>query len=276
MSGLEQVLIRAFDGRVLENVRTRKKNRSTGDLESDSDRVEHPYLVTLCATTHRAFTEKASIDNIISGFLARFVWVTGASMPRPQKLRTKESEAAWAALIQQARWYHTNAEHVRHLDVDDAVLARAWDLEREWAKKAASSIRPDAATPSLKRLADAVLKTAALLALEEPSLAIPRIMPEHFEMARQMGERWLLDTLKVVEALGQTRFQRDADAVADTVQRHQKGIKLSDLYRHHRRLRQRDFSEILTALEVQDRIRKVKVETTTGRPPTIYITGRAL
>ena len=102
------------------------------------------------------------------------------------------------------------------------------------------------------------------------------LRPEHFEIARQMGERWVKDTLMVVEALGQTRFQRDADAVADTVRRHEKGIKLSDLYRRHRRLKQRDFAETLTALEVQDRIRKVKVETTTGRPPTIYITGRAL
>ena len=80
--------------------------------------------------------------------------------------------------------------------------------------------------------------------------------------------------LRVIEALGQTRFQRDADDVAETVRRHEKGIKLSDLYRRHRRLKQRDFTEILSALEVQDRIRKVRVDTTTGRPPTIYITGR--
>ena len=177
LAGLEQTLIRAFDGRVLENIRTRKRSRSTGEAESDSDRVEHPYLVTLCATTYQAFIERATIDNVISGFLARFIWVSGASTPRPQTLKTKESEAAWEALIEQARWYHANADQVRSLEVDERVLAAAWDRERAWAAKAAASTRPDAATPSLKRLADAVLKTAALLALEEPSLALPRITP---------------------------------------------------------------------------------------------------
>ncbi len=276
LAGLEQTFIRAFDGHVLENIRTRKKNRSTGDLESDSDRVEHPHLVKLTATTYRAFIERATIDNVLSGLLARFIWVTGASTPRPQRLKTTASEAAWNALVEQARWYHKNAEHVRYLDVDDSVLAAGWDLEQAWAAKAASSIRPDAAGPSLKRLADAVLKTAGLLALEEPSLATPRITPEHFDRARRMGERWVVDTLMVIESLGMSSFQRQSDEVAATVTRHPKGITMSALYRHHRRLRQRDFNEILAALGTQDRIRRMKTDPAKGRPAVIYTPGKKL
>ena len=276
LAGLEQTFIRAFDGHVLENIRTRKRNRSTGDLESDSDRVEHPHLVKLTATTYRAFIERATIDNVLSGLLARFIWVTGASTPRPQRLKTTASEAAWNALVEQARWYHKNAEHVRYLDVDDGVLAAGWDLEQAWATKAASSIRPDAAGPSLKRLADAVLKTAGLLALEEPSLATPRITPEHFDRAQQMGERWVVDTLMVIESLGMSSFQRQSDEVAATVTRHPKGITMSAPYRHHRRLRQRDFNEILAALGTQERIRRMKTDPAKGRPAVIYTPGKKL
>ena len=276
LSGLEQTLIRGYDGRVLENIRTRKKNRGTGELESDTDRCENPYLAALTATTWRAFVERATIDNVLSGFLARIIFVTGSSDPRPLTTSTPALEEDWEALIAQARRYQHNADLVHRVDVDDDVMAAAWDLEQTWTTRAQTCSRPDAAAPSLKRLAEAVLKTAALLALEKPSLAIPRIRMKHWEPAEAIGQRWVIDTLKVIETLGQTSFQRQSDDVAETVNRHPNGIKLSDLYRRHRRLRQRDFHEILAALETQERIRRVKIDTSKGRPPTVYIPGRTL
>ena len=51
MAGLEQTFIRSFDGGVLENIRTRKRHKTTGELHTDTDRVENPYLVKLTATT---------------------------------------------------------------------------------------------------------------------------------------------------------------------------------------------------------------------------------
>src|SRR5262245_20628794 len=45
MAGLAQMFIRAYDGGSLENVRTRKRNKQTGETEADSDSVMEPYLV---------------------------------------------------------------------------------------------------------------------------------------------------------------------------------------------------------------------------------------
>jgi hypothetical protein len=76
-----------------------------------------------------------------------------------------------------------------------------------------------------------------------------------------MGNKWIESTLKVIETLGATTFQRDSDAVLDTVTRHSNGIGLRDLYRRHRGLKKSAFDEILAALEAQDAIVREMVKT---------------
>lgn len=275
MAGLEQTFIRSFDGRVLENIRTRKRNKTTGEWHRDTDRVENPYLVKLTGTTWNAFIARATIDNVLDGFLARFIFVTGSAAPRRPGSTTPAIEADWTALIQAGRDYYERARLIDVLNVDNDVLDASWALEQQWAARARQSTRPDAATPSLKRLAEAVLKVAGLLAIEDTSIMQPCITLDHFRMARAMGERWITNTLQVIEALGATSFQREADAVADTVRQHPHGIKLSDLYRAHRRLKKRDFDEILSALETQEVIGRVEADHQgKGRPPVAYRPGR--
>ena len=89
----------------------------------------------------------------------------------------------------------------------------------------------------------------------------------HFTPARQMADHWRVSTLQVIEALGRSEFGKQAEAVLATVRRHAKGVPLSALYRAHRNLRQRDFNELLDALETQDHIERVQVKTG-GRPAT--------
>src|SRR5437762_2724253 len=80
------------DGAPLENNRTKKRDKKTGLLEDDTDRVEKPYLVKLCASTWDAFVMRASIDNVLDGFLARFLIVTGSAIPRRMERATQELE----------------------------------------------------------------------------------------------------------------------------------------------------------------------------------------
>jgi hypothetical protein len=168
------------------------------------------------------------------------------------------------------------AQFVTRLDVDDAVLDGTWQLEQDWATRAKQSTRPDAAGPSLQRLAEAVLRVAGVLAIEDTDIAQPCITPAHFQAARAMGTRWVTSTLQVIESLGASTFQRDADAVAETVQRHPAGISLRDIYRAHRRLRKRDFDELLAALEAQGVVVKLAGvrPVTGGHTPVIYRPGR--
>ena len=162
------------------------------------------------------------------------------------------------------------------LDVDDDVLDAAWNLEQRWAQRAQTSSRPDATGPTLKRLAESVLRVAGLLAIERAPIMQPCITLDDFAAAQAMGERWVTSTVQVLEALGASDFQREAERVADTVRRQPDGVSISNLYRAHRRLRKRDFDEILAALEAQDVIRRVEVPSGTGRPPIMFRAGRRI
>ena len=91
-----------------------------------------------------------------------------------------------------------------------------------------------------------------------------------------MVRRWQADTLHVVEALGATSFIRDMDAVLQAVLANPKGIAIRDLMRKHRRLRQRDFEEILETLQTREQIEVVQTQGLRGRPSRIaYPYGRA-
>ncbi|HEX5474968.1 MAG TPA: DUF3987 domain-containing protein [Vicinamibacterales bacterium] len=258
MAGLQQTFIRAFDGLVLENIRTRKKNKNTGEHEDDTDRVDNPYLVKLTASTWDSFVQRASIDNVLDGFLARFIFVTGIAEPRRVPRDTDAIGAARNRLVQRAHAFADRARQINRVDASDAVLDAFWELEQDWQRRAERCSRRDAARPALQRLAEAVLKVAALLALDRDKELRPRIETPDFDAAAAMGARWLASTLRLIEALGTSSFQKDCDALLDTIKQYPDGVLRSALYSRHRRHKVREFDEILTALEEQGWIRRAQ------------------
>lgn len=274
LAGLPQLLIKGFDGSVLENVRTRKRG-ADGEKHSDTDRVEDPYLVQLAAAPWDAFSVRATLDNVLDGFLPRFIIVTGSAAGRELPMLTDAMRLTRTALLAQAQAYHARAKAVQQVVIAKGVLARQWALEQEYLRRASVSPRPEAAGPALKRLADTALKLAALLAIEGDTGTVLSIRDEHFLVAAQITDRWTVNALRLIQALGRTTFQRDCEAVLASVQGRPAGLPVSTLYRLHRHLRERDFKEILSALEIQEQIVIEKSETGRGRPPMMVRPGRA-
>jgi hypothetical protein len=269
MAGLSQMFIRAYDGGTLENVRTRKKNTQTGEAEDDTDSVIEPYLVKLCASTHDSFVTRATIDNVLDGFLARFMVFSGSAEPQPLRRSTPDLVKQRFSLIEQANHFHEKARALRSpLYIENDVLDLQWQLEREWIRRAEGCSRPDAAGPSLKRLSESVLKVAGLLAIDAAGYERnPIISSHHFESARRMGIRWLESTLAVINALGRTTFERNCCVVLSTVRTHPEGIRMRDLSRKHRKFRVRDVRDLLSALELQGEIRIVECRSESGKGP---------
>jgi hypothetical protein len=263
LAGLEQTLIRAYDGLTIENLRTKKLNKASGVRVSDSDRASDPYLVLLCATTRTAFVERAHRDNFLSGFLARFVFVTGHAAPAKPPRLTPAIGAARARVLDHARQFHAACHRVTGFELPEAVTDAYWDLERAQLARAALSARPDAAEPALKRLAETSLKVAAFLAVDRAgndAAAPAEITLEDFEVGRQLVARWGPPTLAMVEAVGATIFQRQTDGVLATIRRHKDGVTVRDVLRAHRDLRKRDLDESLSALLVREEVRSVDKE----------------
>src|SRR5262249_9657846 len=89
-AGLPQLFIRAFDGGSLQKIRKKKREKKTGEFQDDTDTVHQPYLVKLCASTLDSFLSKATVDNVLDGFLPRFVILTASAEPQQMRKTTPE------------------------------------------------------------------------------------------------------------------------------------------------------------------------------------------
>lgn len=274
MAGLAQTLIRAYDGGVIENIRVRKKNALSGKTEADNDRVADPYLTTLAASTLDSFVSRCTIDNVLDGFLARFIIVSGEATPRPMAKLTAALLDQRGMLLDHARAYAERAEQLPEIDLSPDVMAAAWDLEQAWIAEAQATDHPGAMAASFKRLSESVLKVAALIAIDEAD--VPRVEMAHYQAASSMSERWKASTQRLIEQLGATEFQHNCDRILETVRHHPGGIGQGDLYRRHRRLRKRDYEEAIGALIIQGLIEEAAGESSGGRPPTIIYPAGAV
>jgi hypothetical protein len=267
VAGLAQDFIRAYDGLPLVMARTSKLNRKTGQRVDDSDRVQNPYLVKLCAATRTSFVTAATVDDVRDGLLARFVFTSGTADERQATKMTPAITDAWNGVVQHAQRFHDRAGEVLEIDLPDAVLARHWEIERGLKDAGRASPRPDEAYPAMKRLSETVLKVAALLALDRGAAGVAL---DDLAAAERLAERWKGTTLAVLADIGRTRFQAVCDAVLATIRRHPKGVTMSNLYRAHRDMREQEFAEVLRALETQRYARPVETPTDRGRRPKVY------
>ena len=109
---------------------------------------------------------------MLSGLLARFIFVTGHAHAQAPPELTPAVQAAREAVQAHARRFRETCARVQTIAFAPGVLENYWALEEAFRARADASLRPDAAGPSLKRLAEAALKIAALLALD--AAAAPR------------------------------------------------------------------------------------------------------
>jgi len=273
IAGLAQDFIRAYDGLPIIMARTAKMNKA-GERVDDTDRVREPYLVKLCAATRTSFIETATIEDVLDGLLARFVFTSGSAEERRAQPMTSAIEEAWRAVVDLAREYHEKAAELLRVNLPDAVLDQAWELERRYKAAALEHPRPDAARPAMKRLAETVLKVAALLAMDRARDGSATITPDDFGAAAALGECWQATTLALIADIGRSRFQARADKVLATIRAKPKGIMLSALYRAHRDLQGREFDDVLDALERQRLAHSVEARVSkSGRTPFVYFPG---
>ncbi len=219
--------------------------------------MRNPFLVKICAATRTSFIETAAIEDFLDGLLARFVFTSGQAEEQPMRPMTVALEIAWRAVVDQARTFHTRAQDVERIELPAEVLTLEWELEQQLKATAMTQARSEAARPAMKRLAETVLKVAALLALERAPDGAPTLTVEDFAVAATLAEPWQRTTLELIRDIGRSRFQAWQDAVEASVramERPAAGADYRKLYRAHQHLRKRDFDEVIAALETQGRL----------------------
>lgn len=274
VAGLSQDMIRAFDGLPISIARTAKMNRKTGVRVDDTDRVQNPYLVKLCAATRTSFIETATIDDVLDGLLARFIFTSGTAEERPMRMATDAMEQEWTDVKRHAQAFHDRASELVRVNIPEWAFTREWELETAWKEIAKQSPRPDACMPHMKRLAEAVLKVAALLAIDRSVGGSATISEADFNDAVALAGPWQRTGVELINDLGRSRFKASCDAVRRTVET-RKAVSSRELHRAHQDLRGRDFDEIARALIDQGYIHVVQGERAEngGRPPMLYLAG---
>ena len=206
------------------------------------------------------------VDNVLDGFIPRFIFVSGSATPRPVAKLTAAMKAEFAAVVGYAQEFYEKCQALSDVGIGEEVLSLLFELEQKWDREAREPSSPRGSAPALKRLAEAVLKVAALIAIDESDAGqIPMVTAYHWGVALEMVERWKENTLEVIHALGATAFTMKTDNVFAEIKRHQQGIPVRDLMRDNRDLKRRDMDEILETLEVREQIEVVDVPSKGGR-----------
>jgi putative DNA primase/helicase len=273
MAGLAQDFIRAYDGLPIVMGRTAKMNRQTGHRVDDTDRVRDPYLVKMTASTRSRFVEVATIDDVLDGLLARFIYTSGGAPEQPMKRRTVDLDTAWTQVVALAQAFYERAQDVPTIEISDALMITHFNLEQQFKAAATAAARPDAAKPAMKRLAVSVLQIAGLLALERAHQGAAVLTEADLDAAVALSPPWQATTLALIADIGRTQHQARCDSVLATVRSHPEGVARGLLFRLHRGLKGREFEEVVGDLEQQGLIHQRKVSGKAGRAPVVYRPG---
>jgi hypothetical protein len=251
LAGLPQTLIRAYDVRPLENVRTRKRKDAGGKAEPDTDRAVEPYLVLLAASTRDSLLEYVGTPDYLSGFMPRFLVYSGSADPKPSRRPSEAILTARRELVSHLRRIRERAAAIPGpLGVDDAVYEAAWGLEQQWTHTVKNTVvRSSVAGAIVKRLLESLYKVAALLALDR---AKAYVTAEDYQQATAMGQRWLASALELAQAAAASRFEKQCALVLEVIG--DDWTTMRTILRRHRWLRIKHLEDILAALEEQAEI----------------------
>jgi hypothetical protein len=186
MAGGKELLMKFFDGSsYFRRLRTKKVK---GQEFPDEAKVDAPYLVVIAAGVTERILTVLSVDDVIDGFLPRFLIVAPKTRPRRRRPATITAaiERERRELIEALRRLHDGFRERRDCSVQ--FDEDAWERWNEYAEhieaEAADSATSDLFGPIAGRIADTVLKVAALFVAAEgvpargTSLRISRVALE--------------------------------------------------------------------------------------------------
>lgn len=209
-----------------------------------------------------------------SGFVNRFVWARGTRKPRSReqkKFQVRRPGSGPTPARGPVSWYQqwvaefqkiantvlTRADgQPTWIDIDDDVLERHTDIQERFEALSQNSGHPERLFPTFERLQATILKCAALVAITERRR---RVQMSDYLIALQQAEEWTENILHLVEATDHPVRARQADKIADLIQRNGGQMAKTDIHRIHPG-NQRNVNDLLRELEAQGRIEELPVK----------------
>ncbi len=273
-SGMKESFTKLYDGKYQKRV-----------LRKEIVEVKDPVFILFAGGIRNRILELLTYDDVSSGFLPRFVFVSAESdvtrlrpvgPPTDRSLGERDSIKGRLSTIRG----HYNRPATATINGKIVQMPREWraemtpeawqrfnQIEETMLKIGLESMHRDLLTPSMDRLTKSGLKATVLLAaasrLEDKIL----ITEEDLVRAFYYVERWRAYTLDILNNIGRSTNERLMANILNAIKR-KPGISRSELMQHYH-LSARDADTIFTTLDQRGLINRVK----RGRTETFTMIG---
>jgi ribosomal protein S25 len=248
----------------------------TRRLRKEVIRIESPIFIFFGGGVRDRVYETVHEEYIISGFLPRFLVVSGDT--DYDRLRrtgppTEEGSARRISLVEEASDLFENyAAQVQQriggqlmqvpLRINAQLTQKAWDeygaIEEALVNAASASSIPNLALPTLERLSRSILKMATIFAAIRQVPKDNGITVEEIDVrtAARYGQEWGMHSIELILNAGKRVGEKTLDKIEKTIQENP-GILRSTIMTRFK-LNKREADEFLSTLEERALVRKEK------------------
>lgn len=277
MAGFAEMLTKLYDGKVQKR-----------QLRKETVEVKNPCVILYTGGIRSKTQEILTDEQISSGFLPRFIFITAESdINRVQPLGPP-TERNWGArdtllaelrdignaysatetVKVKGRLVNTGAKRVWSAELTREAWTRYNALESSLMKLGVKSGKPEVFTPMYDRLAKSLLKAAVLIAASR-QLGCEKVIVEEIDIIHSIyyGEQWREYAKEIVTNVGHTRDEKRIQTIFNAILR-SAGITRSALMQAYH-LSSREAQIILDTLEQRGLIMRTRVGRTEMLKPQI-------
>jgi hypothetical protein len=266
MAGMPELLTKLYDGKLQKRI-----------LRKEVIEVKEPILLLFTGGIKDKITSLLTYEQVSSGFMPRFVFITAESditkvkpLGPPTEFTDNNRQAILDELEDFARHYKQDTQ----LQVKDSKIIitkpkhfparltpEAWfrynQLETTMLDNGMNASRPDIMTPVYDRLCKSILKAAVLLAASEQREEEVVVEEKHLIRAIGYGENWRLYANEIMNSVGKGKEERQLDNIYNAICR-EPGVNRSHIMTSYH-LTAREASTLFETLEQRNLINRQKM-----------------
>lgn len=265
MAGMPELLTKMYDGKMQKRI-----------LRKETIEVKEPILLLFAGGIKDKITSLLTYEQVSSGFMPRFCFVTAESditkvkpLGPPTEFTDNNRQAILDELSDMVNHYKQTQVMVvkdskikieRPMHFPAELTEEAWfrynQLETSMLDLGMDANRPDIMTPVYDRLCKSILKASVLLAASEQRGEKVVVEVKHLVRAIGYGENWRTYANEVMNGVGKGQAERQLDNIYNAICR-EPGINRSSLMTAYH-LSARDASPIFETLEQRNLVTRQK------------------
>ena len=266
MAGMPELLTKLYDGKLQKRI-----------LRKEVIEVKEPVLLLFTGGIKDKITSLLTYEQVSSGFMPRFVFITAESditKVKPLGPPTEFTDNNRQAIIDELQdmCAHYKQDSITQITGSTITITKpkhfparlteeAWfrynKLETTMLDNGMNAVRPDIMTPVYDRLCKSMLKSAVLLAASEQRGEEVLVEEKHLIRAIGYGENWRIYANEIMNGVGKGKEERMLDNIYNAICR-EPGVNRSHIMTSYH-LNAREASAVFETLEQRNLITRSKM-----------------